>query len=168
MAKVDIPGLSARIKRGIPVRKTNTCDGNGAQNDNLYTLTGTILVLSVKAECIEATDSTTLSGNSLELYDGAASVEITDSDAPVDASGIGVGGMLSKVDVDPNVALAFQNNAAGGLTQFANDTPFLLHAKTGVTTYIRHLFTGDANTDVDLRWVVHYLPWSDDGALTAA
>jgi len=152
---------------GLQVSKANVCDGNGAQHDNLFTITGQVKILAIWAEITQVTNGTTLSGNSLELYDGTASVEITDEGAPLDLSGATeVGGVLIKNGASATVALANQRVNVGGVSD-TMAAPFHAWKKSGATTYIRHNFTGDANTNVSMTWYVRYVKLTSDGAVTA-
>lgn len=152
---------------GTQVSKTNVCDGNGAQTDNLFTVTGQVKVLAIWAEITQVTNGTTLSSNYLDLYDGAASVEITDSDASLDLSGATeVGGVIIKNGASASVALANQRVNAGGVSDTLA-APFYCWKKTGQTTYIRHCFTGDADTSVAMTWYVRYIKLTSDGAVSA-
>ncbi len=154
------------LSTGIMVVKRNTCNGNGAQTDNLFSITGTVEILDIWGICTEATNATTLSNNSLAIYDGTATLELTDSGTPTDCSGIAVGGAIFKNGASATVALAFNNNSAARLAD-VTQTKVRVTKKTGAATYIRHLFTGDADTDVDIKWYVRYSPVSDDGAIVA-
>lgn len=152
---------------GIMVSKTNVCNGNGAQTDNLFTVTGQVKVLEIWAVINQVTNGITLSGNSLDLYDGTAAVEITDSGAPLDLSGVTeVGGVVIKNGASASVALAQLRNNVGGVSD-TMAVPFYCWKKVGATTYIRHLFTGDADTNVSFTWYVKYLPLTTDGAVAA-
>jgi len=155
-----------RTVGGTIVTKTNTCNGNGAQTDNLFSITGTVDILKIWWVCTEATNATDLADNSLAIYDGTVTLELTDSGAPLDASGINVGDVLFKNGASATVALARQNNDAAVLTDLT-ETKVRVTKKLAVATYIQHLFNGDANTDVDIKWYVSYVPISDDWAITA-
>ena len=152
---------------GIVISKSNTCNGVGAQTDNLFTVTGCVKILEIWGVCTEATSVVTLSANSLALYDGAATAEITDSAAPTDLSAaFSVGDVLVKNGASATVSLACLHNATG----VVNDTiatPTYLLKKTAQTTYIQHLFTGDAATDADITWYVKYVAVTSDGVVTA-
>jgi hypothetical protein len=152
---------------GVLVTKTNACNGNGAQTDNLFTVVGTVKLVAIWAEITQVTNGTVLSGNSLGLYDGTATLEITDSGAPLDLSGVTeVGGIVLKNGASATVALAQIRNNVGAL----NDTiatPVYLAKKVGVATYIQHLFTGNADTNVSMTWRAIYVPMTTDGALVA-
>ncbi len=156
---------------GFLVTKTNTCNGNGAQLDNIFSITGAVEVLALKAECTEATNATTLSTAYFDLYDGTLATEVTDN-AGVDLSGIGVGGAVTR-DWAATVALGYLNNATGMIIdsdasgQKSVFAPFQAIKKLGAATYIRFCFTGDANTDVDMKFSVVYTPITDNGAIAA-
>jgi len=155
-------------EQGLLVTKTLTCNGNGAQADNIFSVTGSVKIIQITGECTEATNSTTLSGASFALNDGTATVEITDGNAPTDLSGIGVGGVVFRNGVSASVAVGYNDNAAGAVKDLVSeDIPFIVTKKTGAATYIQFLFTGDVNTDVDMKFSVRYLPISDDGAITS-
>lgn len=154
-------------QNGLLVTKTNTCNGDGAQTDNIFTLTGTVDILSIWGVCTEATNATDLAACSFALYDATATLEITDSGAPTDCSGINVGDVIFKNGASATVALTRLNNdvgAVGDLTKVVQRVT----KKLGAATTIQFLFNGDANTDVDIKFYVRYVPVSDDGALVAA
>jgi hypothetical protein len=157
------------LSRGLGTRvsKANVCNGNGAQTDNLFSITGTVKIESIWAEITQVTNGITLSGNSLALYDGTSTVEITDSGAPLDLSGVTeVGGVIYKGGASATVALVQIRNNVGVVNDTAM-TSTILAKKTGVATYIQHLFTGDANTNVSMTWYVKYTPITSDGAVSA-
>lgn len=151
---------------GILATKTLTCDGNGAQTDNIFALTGTVDILEIWGVCTEATDSTDLADCSFALFDGAATAEITDSAAPTDCSGMAVSDVVFKNGASASVALAYSDIATGVVTDLTQVIA-RISKKTGQNTYIQFLFNGDANTDVDIKFYVRYKPVSDDGALAA-
>lgn len=152
------------------VTKTNTCNTTGAQTDNIFTITGCVQVLELWAECTEATNATTLSTCYFDMYDGTSALELTDN-AGTDCSAITVGSVILKSDVATAVLTKLANGAGALLDGAANTTrvfcPFIMIKKTGVATYIRFCFTGDASTDVDLKFYVKYLPVSADGSIAA-
>lgn len=152
---------------GILVTKSITANGDGAQTDNIFTLTGTVDILNIWGQCTEATNATDLAACSFALYDGTATLEITDSGAPTDCSGINVGDIIFKNGASATVALARMNNDAGALTDLTQ-TKCRITKKLGATTTIQFLFNGDVNTDVDITFYVKYIPVSSDGSLVAA
>lgn len=180
MAKVDRLAVSANIpnslaelslqRGGFLVTKTLTCDGNGAQNDNIFVVTGSVEVLALFGECTEATDATTLDAASFDVYDGTDVAELTDSTG-VDLSAITVGSIIGKTAVAANTITYLPNGIAAVLDGAANTStvfcPFVAVQKTGENTYIRFNFTGDNDTDVDIKFSLRYVPISADGAITA-
>lgn len=157
------------FKRSVPsiVAKTNVCNGNGAQTDNLFVVTGYVELVRIWAECTQVTNGTVLSGNYLDLYDGSASVELTDNGAPLDLSGaLEAGEIIIKNGASATAALTVLHNAAGAVTDTAISTGTTLTQKASTNTYIRHCFTGNADTNVSLIWYVEYKPLSTNGAIT--
>lgn len=155
---------------GVRVEKAITLNGNGAQNDNLFEITGEVEVLRIYGVCTEATDATTCTAASFDVYDGTAAYPLT-SAAGVALSGMGVGGAVYKDDVAANAA-TLDDNATGGIVDgggagyYTTFCPFRTWKKLGVSTYIRFNFTGDANTDIDMNFYVDYIPL-DGGTLVA-
>ena len=149
---------------GGSVSTTNTLDGNGAQNDNLFTFTGFIEILNIVLVPTNVTDATTVTTCYFDAWDGANSVDITAAGG-TDLAGVTPGSLALK-NGDNTVALSLNtsaqvraiNDARAGLT---------LVAKGGATNYIRFNFTGDANTDVDTMVIVVYRALSADGGVTA-
>lgn len=152
---------------GTVVTKTLTCDGNGAQTDNIFTLTGSVEIQAIWGVCTEATNSTDLADCSFALHDATATLELTDSGAPTDCSGMAVGDVIFKNGASATVAVAYNDIATGQLTD-VTQTKVIISKKTGATTTIQFLFNGDNSTDVDIKFYVRYTPISDDGALAAA
>lgn len=151
--------------------KTLTADGTGAQNDNLFLVTGSVLITGLHAECLVATNATTFSTAYYDLYDGTAALEISDNGG-TDLSGILAGGMIYRdaVATSPltflsNAAGAFEDGGGGGYYQLA--APFRLTAKSGVATYIRFNFTGDADTNVSMKHYIMFVPKSTGATITA-
>jgi hypothetical protein len=113
------------------------------------------------------TNGVTLSGNSLEVYDSTASYELTDAGAPLDLSGVTeVGGVVLKSGASATAALVQLRNNVGGVSDSIATSAYIWK-KVGASTYIRHKFTGDANTNVTIRWNVEYEPLTSDGAISA-
>ena len=148
-----------------------TLDGNGAQNDNIFEITGWVEVFRIFATCEEATDSTTLGTCYWDMYDGTVATEITDNGG-TNLAGIGVDCGICR-DAIATSPLTFVNNSAasfddgGGAGYYTTFACFRVMKKTGVSTYIRFNFTGDANTDVDMKFCVIYFPLSDDSSISA-
>jgi hypothetical protein len=147
-------------------------DGNGAQLDNLFTVVGTVRLLSLRGFAITVTDSTTFSNVKFEVDDGAAQSDLC---TIVNASGVVAGGMLLKQDVT-TAALTFlnanthqvQDPLGGGPPPLSIiSAPAVIMQKLATTTYIRISFTGDANTDIDMDFELEYEPLSDDGVIAS-
>lgn len=157
---------------GEPITQASyAIDGNGAQTDNIFTVTGTILILSIHLDITAVADSTTFSGVKFALYDSTATVDITGT---VDGSGCLAGAQFVKTS-DKGSALTFIDNSVGVVTegnagpppQVGIDIPFYATKKSGANTFIQLVFTGDANTDITANICARYYPISSDGALAA-
>lgn len=143
---------------GISVSKSLTLSGNGAQTDNLFTVTGAVRVLSIYFVVTEATDSTVLTLVKFETDDGAAQADITDTE---NFSGTVAGSIGYKTAVFATALdkLDATNGAVAEIAVNKVNYEYLMVQKTGgVTTYIRLSYTGDAATDVDVTVVVRYQP----------
>lgn len=154
---------------GVKVTKVHTVDGAGAQTDNIFTVTGCVSAI-IWGEVTSKTNSTTCSTFYIDLYDGAAAVEITDNGG-TDMSGCVVGDVLSK-DAVATTAITKVSCAAGAVTDGTAGTlmlrmPCRLMQKTGQTTYIRACFTGDNNTSLQITWYVRYIPVTSNGSVSA-
>jgi hypothetical protein len=158
-------------RKGIKVQKVgHTLNGNGAQLDNIFAITGAVEVVALWAECTEATNATTCTTTYFDLYDSTAAVEITDNGG-TDLSAITVGSIISKISIATS-ALVKMGNAVGFIVDgvAASGTvfcPFIAVKKSGAATYIRFCFTGDADTDIDMTFNVRYVPISTDGSIAS-
>lgn len=156
---------------GQQVEKTLTVNGNGVQNDNVFLITGAVEIVRLWAECTEATNATTLSAAYFDLYDGTVAIDITENGG-TDLSGMTVGDVIAK-DAAATTVLKFDNNVAGvfvdgvGAGYYTTLFPFRLNAKSGANTYIRFNFSGDANTDVDIKFKIRFIYLSDNANVTA-
>lgn len=147
---------------GIHVTKSLKLDGNGATTADLFTVTGVVRILFLKAYCTVVTDATTLSNFKWELWDGTAAVAIT---AVVNASGILVDGVIFKEGLVGVAAVLI--NPTVGIVRDAPENklsyePFWVAKKAGAATTIRVSYTGDVNTDVDMTFEVHYVPVAEN------
>jgi hypothetical protein len=143
----------------VVVSKASTVDGNGAQTDNIFTFTGNVELLLIYGVCTAVTNATTYGNVSWKINDGTNTVDLTYSGAT--CSGITVGSLLIKNAVAGGTPLSYKASAGcltlegtAGSARVA--TPIILTAKNGVTNYIRHEFTGDANTNVSMTFYVKY------------
>lgn len=153
---------------GTHVDKSITLNGNGLTTTDLFTVTGVVRVLLLEAYCTEAADSTTLTGLKWELWDGTSAVDIT---AGVSASGIVVGAVIFKeglVGVAPvliNPTVGVVRDAPANKLSYE---PFWVAKKNGAATTIRVSYTGDATTDVDMTFELHYVPVAEDAVSNIA
>jgi hypothetical protein len=152
---------------GIHVDKSLTLNGNGATTTNIFQVTGSVRAIKLFGYCTEATDSTTLSNFKWELDDGTAQSDIT---GVVNASGAVAGAILMKTATAAG-ATQFINPSAGVVTDAGSKSlfePFLLTQKTGgVNTYVRISYTGDATSDTDWTFEVHYSAFGENASIVA-
>jgi hypothetical protein len=153
-------------------KESHTIDGDGAQTDNLFTVTGAVRILSIRGIATTVTDATDFADVKFQTDDGGAQNDLCTT---VDASGIVVGGMIYRNNVSTE-ALQFVNadvcnildpDAAGAPPQVILDSAVAVVAKNGATTYVRLAFNGDANTDIVMDFDCEYEPLSDDGAMAS-
>lgn len=148
----------------VAKKSDHTANGSGAQTDNVFSFAGTLKVREIAAKAERVGDSTTLSGVSFTAYDGTNTVELTDTAAALDASGLAVGALIFKNGAAASVAAVLKAGTA--VTATAKTTEdIVLNAKAGVTNYIRFNFTGDAATDVDFDIYIVYDKLSDDAVI---
>lgn len=162
--------IDAKISNPTTVTKSITMStGAGAQKYNLFSLVGAVKVLELKAECTEATNSTTLSNLHFDLYDGTLATAITMAVGGLDASSIGVGGVVFK-GAGAAMSASYLDNATGTIIEATTpDVGYEFDAikKLGADTYIRIGATEDGDTDVDFTVTVKYESLSSSGAITA-
>lgn len=152
---------------GTLVTKDHTLDGNGAQTDNVFQITGSVKILEIRGVCTEATDATTVTGASFTAYDGTNTVDVTESTTGTDLSGIGVGGFFYK-SATAGTAVTFQDNDQVRVNDSVNSiVETHITQKTGTNTYLRFNFTGDADTDVDVKFQVRYIPLTEGSKIEA-
>lgn len=145
----------------------HTVDGNAAQTDNIFVLTGIVEVSELLFHIDTATDITTFSNVKFQLWDSAAATDLCDD---VDASGAAAGSMVYKRGLIGQAAILLDTTAGVVGEAAANKIsfePFFVGKDAAAATWIRLAFTGDANTDVDIHMVARWRPFSHDGALTA-
>ena len=151
----------------LEAHKDHTVDGNGAQTDNIFTLTGMVEISELYFHIDTATDITTFSDCKFQLYDSAAA---TDLCAVVDVSGAAAGSMVYKRGLIGQDAVLLDTTAGVVGEAAANKVsfePFFVGKDAAAATYIRLAFTGDANTDVDIHVVARWRPHSHDGNLVS-
>lgn len=159
--------MSYTPKETIVVTKVNKCTGVGAQANNLFTLTGTVKVLDIYGIVITKTDSTTLTAVALAESDGVGgTAAITEMVAGTNGSGVDVGSTFIR---NAAAATGITINVSGSVLVTdrldAIDPGFYMTKVIARTTTIALGYTGDAATDVDIKWTVRYVPISDGASL---
>lgn len=153
---------------GVHVDKNLTLNNDGPTTVNVFKITGTVVVLHLFSTCTRVGDSTTLSGVKFELDDGTDQSDIT---AAVNASGAVEGAQIQKT-ASASGAAEFINPTTGVVTDAGSKIlfePFELTQKTGgVNTFVRLAYTGDANTDVDCHFELHFVPFGHDANVEPA
>lgn len=152
---------------GIHRDKTLTLDNDGSTTVNLFKITGTVLIKHLFGTCTRVGDSTVLSGVKFELDDGTAQSDIT---AAVNASSAVVGAQIQKIATASGAA-EFINPTTAIVTDAGSKIlfePFELTQKTGgINTYVRLAYTGNANTDIDWHFELHFVPFGHDAMAEA-
>lgn len=153
---------------GIHVVKSLKFNGNGATTADVFVVTGVVRVLLIEAYCTAVADATTLTSFKFELWDGTAATDITTG---VNASGILVDALIFKEGL-VGVAAVLLNPVVGLVRDApankASYEPFWLVKKAGAATTVRVSYTGDANTDVDMTFEIHYVPVEEDAVSNIA
>lgn len=146
----------------------HTIDGDAAQSDNLFVVTGTVRILELWLEVTAVTDATDFAAVKFDLFPvGGAAVDITGT---VDGSGCLVGDIFLKNAVK-GTALTYIDSALAVVTESAankNFYPTVLTKKSGAVTNIRVTFNGDGNTDITITAGCRWHPVSLDGNLVSA
>ena len=149
------------------VKDNHAIDGNGAQADNIYQVTGVVLVHLIEFHIDIATDSAAFSNVKLALYDGTATLDITTT---VNGSGCIAGdyfykrGLLTTPLIHLDTSVGVLSEASSNKVSFE---PFFAGKKSAALTYIQLLFTGDANTDIVADFEAYWNPVTHDGNLVA-
>jgi len=164
--KASTNGVVSGVRGNIAVKATKL-DGNLAQTDNIFMVTGAVEVLELYAVATTVTHATVCTGAYMDLYDGTNSPDITDS-AGTNLSGLTVGSVFGRFNSAASaIGLidADQARVAEGGTDMLH-YKFMALQKAATTTYIRLLFTGNASTDIDVTFYCRYRPLSENGAVT--
>ncbi len=138
------------------------------KNINVFKFTGSIEIEAHFAEVTEATASSVMTAAYADLWDGTNSVVLTKNTC--DLSGIGVGGLIKKVDVATSEYLLSLSDQvrlyeASGLKPFQ---PFVIIAKNGVNNYFRFNFTTSlANFDIKMELFLKYRLLTDRSSIVA-
>lgn len=146
--------------------KTNKCTGNGAQVNNLFVLTGSVRITSIRGFVTTATNATTLTLLALRLTDDVGNTtDVTDSTPGKDCSGVVAGSLLYRSGGFVDIGLSI--NTLPKVIDLTTASTFIAQKEVSRVCRIDLVYTGDANTDVDVRWDVDYTAESVDGNLTA-
>jgi hypothetical protein len=145
-----------RIGGYIERKQLAIAGSDGAQNLNLFQVTGSIEIRGLWGVFTDVTEVTTLTGASWDLYDGTNTVQIT-SAAGTAISGATVGSAIAKQAVAAT-ALNFDDADQCRYSESASNKVFvggLITQKAATNTYIRFTVTTDANTDCALNmWCI--------------
>lgn len=142
-------------------------NGNGATADNVFQVNGICLIHRLQFVAATVTDSTTFSGVQFALYDGTATLDITDV---VDGSACISGdyfykrGLAATAMIKIDVSVGAIAEAAANKVSYE---PFFVGKKSAADTFIQLLYTGDADTDITANFEVYYTPASHGASLTA-
>jgi len=145
---------------------TLTFDTTNGTSENLFQVTGSVEIIKLLGD-VETALNADIGNSKLELWDGTASVNITDT---VDISFAPVGSVVIKQD-DANLAMTYIDASAGRVTEPADPTKpphawYVTQKTGGVATYIRFNFTGD--TSGVIHFHCQWLPLTEDGFVEAA
>jgi hypothetical protein len=155
---------------GILVKKTgHVLNGNGAQADNIFVITGACECI-IWGEVTAVTNSTACSSPSFNLNDGAVDVPLTASAPMGSLSGCVAGALFFKndySDVDIGIVNPSQTWSLGIDWNASALLPFGVLKKSGETTNIQFLFTGDENTNITVTFYCRYKPLTANGAIAS-
>jgi hypothetical protein len=154
---------------GNLVSKAFTIDGNLAQQDNLFEVTGTVRVLALWGVVTESTDDGTVNLFKFTLDDTVVTLDIT---AAFDLGNLLDVGVVIFKDLVLTSPVGLLPSAIAGVIEPATNVKsmfkeFWLSKSMSNDTYIRAEFTGDLVTDVDMTVYIRYFPISSDGAIAA-
>jgi len=161
----------------IKVEKSgHTIDGNGAQTDNIFKVTG-VVELALFGEITAVSNIDVCNDIFFELYDGASSTSITSS---MMANALGtrpVGTWVAKVGSVSSVAIAV-SSASGSVTEPVGMAPgswvpgvlfpCIASAKAGADNYVRFGFTGNNDTSFTMKFTALYRPILSSGTVVSA
>jgi hypothetical protein len=146
---------------------TTTFTGAGPTTDNLFRIYGTVLVTEFSGD-VETVLSNDIGNGYIELSDGAATIDVTDSPGP-SFNSLPVATFLHKID-DNTVQIAIEDSSQVRLyedaTKFGQDPNFQITAKDGVATYIRLVYSG-AGTSGAIHWHLRWEPLTENGFVEA-
>jgi len=157
---------------GLTTTKTgHVLDGDGAQADNIFVISGTVVLLEILALVTAVGDATTLSGCKFAVNDGTNTINLTDA---IDGSGTVVGSKFVKTAVAAT-ALTHLKADQIRIAESSFNKPFVetvVNGKDAVTNYLQFLFTGADDdpgpaTNVTVTFCVRWCPMSDGATVTA-
>lgn len=156
---LNSPYCQLHRSAGYLATKTQAIAGfAGAQNFNLFQVTGTIELRGIWGVFTNVTNVATLNAASWALWDGTAAVPITAA-AGTAIGGASLGSTISKKALAAT-ALQFDNASAGRYSEAAFNRAFvggLITQKAATNTYIRFTVTTDANTNCAIRFWVSWI-----------
>jgi len=139
---------------GVLVTKQIDLGGTGAQSVNIFKVTKSVLLLSLRAMISEANTLTNATAVHFDLWDGTSSIDLTLNDGVL--SGMGVGTFLVKSDLmsaTVNIMDPVAASALDGPYGVGSYTQVFATQKTGVNTYIRFNYT-TTDAPIDAKLVV--------------
>lgn len=147
---------------GYHADKTITLSANNTTaQENIFQITGTIEIVKIRAEIVDATTLVNCTAVSLQLYDSTVAVQLTSAGGSV-ISAFPVGSMLVKIG-KAATAITVTSAAAGAITESTIDKKtydqFLVTQKTGADTFVRFQYTTiDAPINAQLEWHCEWRP----------
>lgn len=140
-----------------------TFAGAGAGSENLYQITGSVLIIGLQGH-VHTVLSNDIGTVYLQLYDGTNTVDVTDSPGP-SFSSLPQGSLVHKVDDSTsqiNIESADQVRLYEDTTKFSVHPTFTVVAKEGASTYLRVVWSGNA-TSGEIQWHISWEPLTHDG-----
>jgi len=165
------PKCSLLHAGGYMAIKTMQHVGDGVSTDNLFIVSGPVRILGmygvVTAIGGAVTTADTLDNLKLELDDGAAQADLTLANSDITDHGT-VGTLILK-DAAKTVKMAVLEADVPVFHEGPVNKVFqegIIVPTTGTTTYIRASYTGDASTDITIKWVIRYAPKITTSSIT--
>lgn len=154
---------------GKHATKTITLSANNTSaNVNVFTLTGTVVGLSLHGEITDATTLTNLTAGYFDLWDGTNSIPLTKVTGGI-LSGMGVGTFIIKTATAAS-AFTINNNTQVRMSEVSGNKvaqSFVATAKAATTTYLRFTYTTtDTPINAQLKVDIEYAD-KDSGDFTA-
>ncbi|MCP3885086.1 MAG: hypothetical protein GY700_06360 [Propionibacteriaceae bacterium] len=155
----------------IRVQKSLTLDVNGGtESDNLFALTGTVLIKRLWGVITEATAGGDCDGVYFDVYSAGGSTVLTKNDGVLDS--LGVGSIFFKELVNTSTMSKIDNLSAPMFNDSATaDVPQFMECivgkDVGDLTYIRITHTSAGACDVDVTIFADYVPLSAGASLVA-